>query len=377
MNFANSKKRILALVNKEFIQIKRDKSALLIAFVLPFFLTLIFGYAISIDTNKVRVAIVNEENNSSAVTDLIGFFQNSKFVKVKLVSNSRQEAEQEILSQKIGAIIFIPNDFNEKLSKEKIAEVFVATDGSDPNTASFSGNYVNAILNLFCEYYNTKNGLKTQTLIDVKPRFWYNESLKGDHLLNIGSIGFVLSIAGTLLTALVVARDWERGSMEYLIASPVLKFEIILGKIIPYIILGIGSFLITFASIVIFFAPPFKGSIIIFLFIGLIYLVLTTGIGLLISSAAKSQFIASQGAILVSMVPTIMLSGLIYEIETMPKIMQIISNIVPAKYLISSLRTIFMIGNQWSIILLDILGILVLIGLIYFGISRKTKKSID
>ncbi len=232
-------------------------------------------------------------------------------------------------------------------------------------------------MNLYSDYLNTKSGIKVNPQINIEARFWYNESLKADHLLNIGSIGFVLSIAGTLLTALVVAREWERGSMEYLIASPVLKYEIILGKVIPYIILGLGSFLVTFLSIVILFTPPFKGSLIVFFFIGFIYLILTTGLGLLISSAAKTQFVASQGAILVSMVPTIMLSGLIYDIETMPKIMQIITNIVPAKYLVNATQTIFMVGNEWTILLPNIFGILALILLIYFGISRKTKKSID
>jgi len=377
MKIILSKIRIFSLIKKEFLQIKRDKSALIIAFILPIFLTLIFGYAISVDTNKIRIAIVDESSKNSSVGELISFFNNSKFVDIKLITQSRKEAEEKILSQKISAILIIPNDFNLKIAKEKIAEVFLATDGSDPNTASFCGNYVRSILNLYSDYLNSKKGIKTKTQIDIETRFWYNESLKADHLLNIGSIGFVLSIAGTLLTALVVAREWERGSMEYLIASPVSKYEIILGKVIPYIALGLGSFLVTFLSIVIFFAPPFKGSIIIFFFIGFIYLILTTGLGLLISSAAKSQFVASQGAILVSMVPTIMLSGLIYDIQTMPKIMQIITNIVPAKYLIKATQTIFMVGNEWTILLPNIFGILALIALIYFGISHKTKKSID
>jgi ABC-2 type transport system permease protein len=377
MKITLSKIRILSLIKKEFLQVKRDKSALIIAFILPIFLTLIFGYAISVDTNKIRIAVVNENSQNSYVNELISFFSNSKFVDIKLITKSRQEAEEKILSQKISAILIIPSDFNIKIKKEKIAEVFLATDGSDPNTASFCGNYVKSIMNLYSDYLNTKSGIKIKPQIDIETRFWYNESLKADHLLNIGSIGFVLSIAGTLLTALVVAREWERGSMEYLIASPALKYEIILGKVIPYIVLGLGSFLVTFISIVIFFTPPFKGSLIVFFFIGIIYLILTTGLGLLISSAAKSQFVASQGAILVSMVPTIMLSGLIYDIETMPKIIQIITNIVPAKYLVSATQTIFMVGNEWVILLPNIFGILALILLIYFGISRKTKKSID
>lgn len=377
MKIILSRPRIFALIKKEFLQIKRDRSALLIAFILPIFLTLVFGYAISIDTNKIRIAIVNESAQSSKVGELINFFNHSKFVDVKLITTNREKAQEKILSQEIGAILTIPADFNIKLEKEKIAEVFLATDGSDPNTASFCGNYVREILNLYSNYLNTKKGIKIAPQINIETRFWYNEALKADHLLNIGSLGFVLSIVGTLLTALVVAREWERGSMEYLVASPVLKYEIILGKIIPYIALGMGSFLVTFLSIIILFAPPFKGSLLIFFFIGFIYLIVTTGLGLLISSAAKSQFVASQGAILISMVPTIMLSGLIYDIETMPKIMQIIATIVPAKYLISATRTIFMVGNEWQILIPNILGILALIGLIYFGISRKVKKSID
>lgn len=372
-----SKVRIFALIKKEFLQIKRDKSALLIAFILPIFLTFIFGYSISIDTNKIRIAIVDQSPKSSESKELISFFDHSKFVDVKLITPSYQEAKENILAQKIGAILVIPSNFNKKLHKEKIAEIFLATDGSDPNTASFCSNYVQAIMKLYADYLNAKKGIKAQELVKIETRFWYNEALKADHLLNIGSIGFVLSIVGTLLTALVVSRDWERGSMEYLIALPVSTYEIILGKIIPYLILGIGSFAVTFISIVIFFTPPFKGSIAIFFIIVFIYLILTIGIGLLISTAAKNQFVASQAALLVSMVPTIMLSGLIYEIQTMPKIMQIITNIVPAKYLIDATRTIFLMGNEWSILIPNILGIIGLIGLIYWGILRKTKKSIE
>ncbi len=372
-----SKTRIIALIRKEILQIRRDKSAMLIAFVLPVFLTFIFGYAISIDTNKIRIAIVNEDVQSSASADLVSFFNNSKFVDVRKITTSKIEAEKEILSQKVGAILTIPFDFNKKLLKQKIASIYLATDGSDPNTASFCGIYVQGIMNLYADYLNSKKGIKINPQINVEQRFWYNEALKADHLLNIGSIGFVLSIAGTLLTALVVARDWERGSMEYIIAAPVTTHEIILGKILPYLALGLGSFFISFTCIMLFFGTPFKGSIIIFAAIGILYLILTTGLGLLISTASKSQFVASQGAILVSMVPTIMLSGLIYEIETMPRIMQIITNIVPAKYLINAMKTLFLMGNDWTILLPNILGILAIIIAIYFGVLRKTKKSID
>lgn len=372
-----SKTRIVALIKKEVLQIRRDKSALLIAFVLPVFLTFVFGYAISIDTNKVRIAVVNEDQISSASLDLISFLNSSKFIDVTIITASHEQAEQQILGQKASAVLTIPSDFNKKLSRKKIAAVYLATDGSDPNTATFCSNYLQAIMALYAEYLNSKKAIKVTPQIDIVQRVWFNEALKADHLLNIGSIGFVLSIAGTLLTALVVAREWERGSMEYIIASPVNIIEIILGKIVPYLVLGLGSFFISFACIMIFFGTPFKGSILIFTVIGILYLILTTGLGLLISTASKSQFVASQGAILVSMVPTIMLSGLIYEIETMPKIMQIITNIVPAKYLINALKTLFLMGNEWTILLPNILGILALIAAIYFGVFRKTKKSID
>lgn len=377
MKFNFSLTRLKALIIKEVLQIRRDKSAMLIAFVLPVFLTFIFGYAISIDTNKIRIVIVNEDQQSSSSADLISFFQHSKFVDVKMITDVKNNAENEILSQRAGAIVTIPINFNRNIIEKKIAAIHVVTDGSDPNTASFCGSYVEVIMNFYINYLNEKKGIKAVSKINIEQRFWYNEALKADHLLNIGSIGFVLSIAGTLLTALVVARDWERGSMEYLIAMPVTIFEIILGKIIPYLTLGLGSFFISFACVMIFFGTPFKGSILIFLFVGILYLILTTGLGLLISTASKSQFVAAQAAILVSMVPTIMLSGLIYDIETMPKIMQIITNIVPAKYLIDAMKTLFLMGNEWSILLPDIFGILALIAAIYFGVFRKTKKSID
>ncbi len=375
LNFLNN--RITALLKKEILQIKRDKSALLIALFLPIALTFIFGYAISIDTNKINIGIVLEDTQTSAVSELIGFFSGSKFVTIKKVVRSKNLLEHDLLSQKIGVAVVIPSDFNQKLVKENLAEIHLITDGSEPNTAAFASNYVEGIMNLYANYMNQKKGIKLVSSVNIEERFWYNEALKANHLLNIGSIGFVLSIAGTLLTALVVARDWERGSMEYLIATPVTIYEIVLAKILPYLFLGMCSFFISFACVMLFFGTPFKGSILIFALIGLLYLILTTGLGLLISTASKSQFVASQGAILVSMVPTIMLSGLVYEIETMPKVMQIITNIVPAKYLIGAMRTLFLMGNEWSILIPNILGISTLASLIMFMTLKKTKKSID
>jgi ABC-2 type transport system permease protein len=368
---------LTALIIKEFYQIRRDKSAILIAFILPIFLIFIFGKAISIDTNQLNIIIVDEDINSSAKNDLIDFFQSSKFIKIHQITDSKKAAQRELLKQHISAIITIPANFSKKIIAEKKAEIFIATDGSDPNNASFGASYARQILAKFGEYYNLKNGIKTNQIISIEQRFWFNEAQKADHLLNIGSIAFVLSITATLLTALVVASEWERGSMEYLIATKVKIYEIILSKILPYLLLGICSFLISFFCVMIFFSPPFKGSLILFLLIGILYLILTSGLGLLISTASKSQFVASQGAILASMVPTIMLSGLIYEIETMPKIMQIITFIVPAKYLINCLRTLFLMGNEFSILLPNIFGLVVLNFLIYFGIYRKTKKSIE
>ena len=377
MKLKFSSARLKALLKKEFLQIRRDKSAMLIAFILPIALTCIFGYAISIDTNKIRIGIVIQDQQSVAVSELVAFFEGSKFVTIEKITHNQKPITRDILAQKIGVGLIIPSDFNRKLIKENTAQVQLITDGSDPNTAAFASAYVNNIMELYVTYMNGQKGIKITPLVIIQERFWYNEALKANHLLNIGSIGFVLSIAGTLLTALVVARDWERGSMEYLIATPVTIHEIVLGKIIPYLVLGLGSFFISFACVMIFFATPFKGSILIFAVLGFLYLILTTGLGLLISTASKSQFVASQGAILVSMVPTIMLSGLVYDIETMPKIMQIITNIVPAKYLISAMKTLFLMGNEWSILIPNILGIMAISSAIIFMILKKTKKTID
>lgn len=369
--------RLKAILKKEFLQIRRDKSALLIAFILPIALTCIFGYAISIDTNKIKIGLVIEDSQTQAVSELVDSFAGSKFVSITKVVRSRDLISKDILSQKVGVGLIIPSDFSRKLVKENIASVQLVTDGSDPNTAAFASNYVNAIMQLYATGMNAKKGIKIIPSVEIQERFWYNEALKANHLLNIGSIGFVLSIVGTLLTALVVARDWERGAMEYLIATPITIYEIILGKIIPYLTLGMCSFFISFFCVMIIFGTPFKGSILIFALLGFCYLILTTSLGLLISTASKSQFVASQGAILVSMVPTIMLSGLVYDIETMPKIMQFITNIVPAKYLINAMRTIFMMGNEWGIIAKNILGIVAIAGFLIFMIFKKTKKTID
>jgi ABC-2 type transport system permease protein len=368
---------LFSLIKKEFIQVMRDPSSVLLAVLLPLVLTFIFGSAISLDTNSVKIGIVAEGEQSVERESLISLLSNSKFIEVVDFKRTLKGSYDNLMGGRAKALLIIPQDFNLKIRSENRATINLITDASDVNTAVFVSSYIGEIMNLWVLQYYADRSFKTAGSVEVKTRVWYNQEQKAVYLLSTGAIALVLSMAGTLLTALVVAREWERGTMEYLIATKVTIFEIIMSKIIPYLLLGLLSFLISFFVVILYFNVPFRGSFWLLMVVGSIYLITTTGLGLLISSAMKTQFAASQLSLLASFMPSIMLSGLIYEIESMPFILQMITHIVPARYLVSILRSMFLMGNDYAALIPNLIALTSLSVIIMFFAARKLRKFLD
>lgn len=367
-------RRVLALIRKESFQIFRDPSSILIALVLPLILLFLFGYGVSLDTTRTRVGLVLEET-TPATLDLAASFQNSRYFDVT-VGRDRREFTSDLVQSRIGGILVIPDGFTADLTAARHPAVQVIVDGADPNTANFVQNYAAGTVSTW-EAQRAAERALTATPLSVQQRFWFNPELKSRNFLVPGSITIVMTLVGTLLTSMVIAREWERGTMEAMMATPVTAWELLAGKIVPYFLLGLASMTLCVVLAVFLFGVPFRGSVLALYALSAAFLMPALGQGFLISAVTKNQFLASQLALLSGFLPSFLLSGFIFEINSMPLVIQYISMIVPARYLIPSLQSVFLAGDIWPMFLRAIL-ILVGFGLVLFTVAiRKTAKRIS
>jgi len=371
-----SPRRVTALIRKEGLQILRDPSTFLIAFVLPMLLLFLFGYAVSLDSSRIRIGLALEDSSAPALR-LAEAYQNSPYFDVTM-ARSMPVVRERIEAGDLRAIIVIPQDFGAGLKRGRTPSIQIVTDGSQPNTANFAAAYGEGVRAAWAAAEGLeRNPNAAAAPINLSPRYWYNPELKSRYFLVPGSMAIVMTMIGTLLTALVVAREWERGTMEAMMATPISMVEFIASKVFPYYLLGLASMALCAVIGVWGFGVPFRGSIFALFAIGSAFLMPALGLGLFISSATKNQFVASQIALLSAFLPAFLLSGFIFEIGSMPWPIQAITYVVPARYLIPSLQTVFLAGDQWGLILPNI-GIMLGFGAFFFALSfRVTRRSLD
>ncbi len=364
--------RFVALVRKESYQIVRDPSSILIALVLPLILIFLFGYAVSLDATRTRIGLVIEAPTPAA-RSLAASFQASRYFDVTLGSDRRQFTD-DLVRGRIKGIVVIPATFaGDQLRPGGSSSIQVIVDGTNPNTASFVQNDAQGVLASWAAGQQAETGAKAAA-INVQQRFWFNPQLSSRFFLVPGAIAIVMTLVGTLLTALVIAREWERGTMEAIMATPVTAAELLAGKVIPYFILALMSTTLCVVIAVFVFGVPFRGSIGALYALSAAFLVPSLGQGMLISAATKNQFLAAQIALISAFMPAFLLSGFLFEIGSMPQIIQWITVIVPARYLIPGLQTVFLAGDIWPLFLRDI-GVMLLEGGILFALAiRNTKK---
>lgn len=369
-------RRIRTLVFKEFLQAVRDPSSIMIAFVLPMILLFLFGYGVSLDSTHVKIGLVVEDR-SRAAQSLADSFANTQYFDVRLARN-RQAVEDDLVAGRIRGIVVIPSYFSERLLRQTdAAPLQVISDGSEPNTASFVENYANGVFASWLVQQGYDNADPKKAPIQIEPRFWFNPELKSRNTLLPGSLAIILAVIGTLLTALVVAREWERGTMEAMMVTPAGIGEILAGKLIPYFLLGMGSMLVSVAVSRVLFELPMRGSMMSLCIVSAAFLLASLSLGLLISSAAKNQFVAAQAALLAAYLPAMLLSGFVFEIDTMPAPVRILTHAVPAKYLVSSLKTIFLAGDVMAVIVPNTLAMLGIAAVLLLLTLRKTAKSLE
>lgn len=368
--------RLRGLVRKELFQIIRDPSSILIAFVLPLILIFLFGYALNLDANNLRVGLVVERTSPTA-NELSYSFINSQNFNVTY-GRSLAEVQDQVRASELRGIILIPENFARDFKEQdKIAHLQVIADGSEPNTASLLQNYAKATYQGWFRQHTLQEGRTLKLPIQLEPRTWYNPASISRFFLLPGSIAVIMTIIGTLLTALVIAREWERGTMEAMLVTPLRVSEILLGKLIPYFILGIGSLLVCLLLSIFVFEVPFRGSLWLLLLISSLFLISALSLGLLISTLAKNQFIASQAALYSAFLPAFLLSGFIFEIESMPNALQNITFLLPARYFVQSLKTLFLAGDVYTLIAFNALGIMMMGSIFLFIAKTKIRKRLD
>jgi ABC-2 type transport system permease protein len=365
--------RLYALCIKEALQIIRDPSAILIAVALPMILLFLMGYAISLDSKNIPIGVVIEKHSSYA-RSLSHSFLNSKSFQTQ-VSHNKREFEKKIQEGTIRAIIIIPATFASDIAKGK-PSIQILADGTEPNIAGYVQKYTTGLW----QNWLTQEGLdgkNKEVLIGVETRYWFNAPLLSSYFLLPGSIAIVLTLIGTLLSALVVAREWERSTMEALMSTPLSIYELILGKLIPYFILGLISTTLCVAIAIGWFELPFRGSFVLLFLCAALYLFPSLSLGLLISTLAKNQFVAAQAALIVGFLPAFLLSGFIFQISSMPLWLQTITYVLPARYLVEILQTLFLTGNIAQVIIPNMIA-MAFVGVVIFAIIIKiTRKRLD
>lgn len=366
-------RRFKALFIKESYQIIRDPSAILIAFILPLILLFLMGYAISLDSKHTPIGIVVEKSSKYTLS-LVDAFRMSESFKVE-VGNNRMDFEEKLQRGTIRAIIVIPSTFEKDLETSN-TKIQILADGSEPNIAGFVQKYSSGVWSNWLEQEGFSKKLKISSL-NIQTRYWFNSPLLSSYFLLPGSIAIILTLIGTLLTALVVAREWERGTMEAIMSTPITIMELLLGKLLPYFVLAMISMLICVSIAIFWFEIPFRGSVLLLFLTSALYLFPALGLGLLISTLAKNQFVAAQAALIVGFLPAFLLSGFIFQISSMPTWLQYITHAIPARYLIEILQCIFLSGDIYEVILPNIFA-MIIVGTIIFSIIIKiTRKRLD
>lgn len=372
---AGSLRRIRALIRKETLQIVRDPSSVVVAFILPVLLLILFGFGVSFDASRVRVGLVIEEPTPET-SMFAASLSNTPFFAVQRSADRRAFLDQ-LSGGRLDGLIVLNGDFSERLARGDTASIQVITDGSDPNTAGLVSGYVQGAWQSWQTQRALSSGAEMPVLINVESRVWFNPELESRRFLVPGSIALILMMIGALLTALVVAREWERGTIEALLATPIGIGEFIVGKLVPNFALGMCAMGVCVLAALFVFDIPLRGSLISLVAFTAVFLTVALAIGLLISTVARTQFLASQMAMLVAFLPGLYFSGFMFEIASMPAILRAFAAIVPAGYYVSGLQTIFLAGDI-AAVLIPCTAVLLVMNAVLFGLTAfNTKQRLD
>jgi ABC-2 type transport system permease protein len=373
--------RLLAVARKEVVQIVRDSRSLIIVVLMPAVLVLLFGYGVNLDLKGLPVYVLDEDGSQQS-QDLLKHFQASEYFDITRVVTGYPELTRALDDGNAKMCIVIPWDFSQRLSDGRPVEVQALVDGSDDNSANVLIGYSQAVVQGYSAQIQIDwlraRGLSIQpSAMSVEMRTWYNEDLESSAFIIPGVLALVMSVIGAFLTSLTIAREWERGTMEQLISTPVTAMEIMLGKLAPYFVLGMLDTIISATIAIFWFHVPFRGSWVTLMGASALFMVVVLSLGFFISVLAKSQFAASQIALLITFLPAFLLSGFLFSIEQMPIALQWITRILPARYYVSALKDIFLKGTPARMLLAELIPLAVFAFVLALVATRSFHKRLE
>ena len=374
-NSSDRVRRIGALIRKELRQIVRDPSTIIIAIILPLTLLFLFGYGVSFDARRIEIGLVIEDSTPETGS-FTASLTNSPLFATR-TARDRRDFESDLVAGRIDGIVVLAADFTAQAARGDRAPIQVIVDGSDPNKATLVRNYLQGAWGNWLTQEAIARGEHLTVPISVAPRVWFNPEISSHHYLVPGSIAIILMLIGALLTALVVAREWERGTMEALLATPIGIIDLMAGKLIPYFMLGMITMALATGTALFLFGVPFRGSFLVLALMSAVFLTTALAQGLLISTLARNQLVAAQSTLISAFLPSFFLSGFVFEIAGMPLPLQIISYAVPARYFVAGLQTLFLAGNVWSVIWPNLAGMAIIAAVYITLTALKTKTRLD
>ncbi len=368
--------RVLAVARKEAIQIRRDPRSLGMAFVIPMLLLFLYGFALSLDVDRLGT-IVYDQDRSLTSRDFVERFTESRYFAHLASAESYRDVERALVYGTAQVALVIPPNFGRDIDRGRPVAVQALLDGSDSNTATLALAYLEAITSRYAGAVATERTSRPIVTLEHRLRVWYNAELRSRNYIVPGLIAVIMMVLSALLTSMTIAREWERGTMEQLISTPLRASELIVGKLLPYVVIGLIDVAVSAAMGTLVLGVPLRGSLVLLFGLTLIFLLGTQGLGLLISIRAKSQVVASQAALTMTFLPAFLLSGFVFDIDSLPAWLRAVTYLVPARYFVSIVKGIFLKGVGATVLAAQIVFLTAFAILVTVAAHRAFRKNLE
>lgn len=372
--------RVQAIAWKETVQIMRDSRSIAIVVIMPVVLMLAFGYGVSFDIKHVRTYVFDRDGTQQS-QDLLKKLQASEYFQIVRAVDNYPALVRGIDSGNCVLAVVIPQDFAEKVRNGGSTGVQVIVDATDANSANVAMNYMEGLVqgysqNVQVAWIEHRGQRAGNPPINMASRTWFNEDLESMANIVPGVVAIVMAVVGTFLTSLTIAREWERGTMEQLISTPVAPIELMIGKLTPYLVVGILDTALCAGLGVWWFKVPFRGEVWMFFVASVLFLLVVLSMGYMLSVLMKSQLAASQASMIATFLPAFLLSGFIFPIDQMPAVIRVVTRVIPARYFMSIIRAVFLKGTPIILLWSDLLALMIFATILVLIATRAFRKQL-